>query len=465
VSEAWWTISRRSTGHPANHGSQEGGVRQPSAMLLEVAMILLLVAVNGLFAGAEIAIVGVDRLRLRQLVDEGHRTAKVVEGLRSRPERFLATVQVVITVAGAAAGAFGGATFAKQLEPLLVPYFGKHAETASIVGVVGLVSYLSLVLGELVPKTLALRHAERYALLVAPLLSGLATATRPLVWLLTKSSNLMLGPTGDKANFAEGRLSPAQLAELVEVATKDGSLDEHVGQIASRALGFAKLTVGQVMVPRTRIVGIQRGAKIDDIRRIVLEHAHSRLPIYTHSLDDITGYVLYKDLLPLAWEGRLLVLEDLIRPPYYVPKAMLAAELLDEMRRRRQQLTIVLDEHGGTAGIVTLDDLLEELTGEALSELRPAPPLSVHPQPDGSFLVQGSVPLHEINRELGLELEGGGQATLGGLCLFLAGGLPDAGSSLRADDGTELVIERVSPRTVDLVRVRPEVAARVSHGK
>lgn len=425
-------------------------------MLLEVAMILLLVAVNGLFAGAEIAIVGMDRLRLRQLLEEGHRGAKVVEGLRAKPERFLATVQIVITVAGAAAGAFGGATFAAELEPWLVPHLGRHAETASIVGVVGLVSYLSLVLGELVPKSLALRYAERYSLLIAPLLNSLAVTTRPLVWLLTKSSNLVLKPFGDRTNFVEGRLSPGQLADLVDEATKEGALDEHVGEIASRALEFAKLTVGQVMVPRTRIVGIPRGAAIEDIRRIVLEHAHSRLPIYTRSLDDITGYVLYKDLLPLAWEGRLLVLEDLIRPPYFVPKMMLAAELLEEMRKRRQHLTVVLDEHGGTAGIVTLDDLLEELTGEVLSELRPAPPLSMHAQPDGSFLVQGTVPLHEINRELELELAGGGTATLGGLCLFLAGGLPEPASVLHAADGTELRVERVSQRTVDLVRVRPQ---------
>jgi putative hemolysin len=424
-------------------------------MLLELGMILLLVAVNGLFAGAEIAIVGVDRLRLRQLVDEERRGARVLESLRAKPERFLATVQVVITVAGAAAGAFGGATFAAELEPMLVPHLGRHAEAASIVVVVGLVSYLSLVLGELVPKTLALRHAERYALLIAPLLNWLATVARPLVWLLTKSSTLVLGRAGDKANFTEGRLSPAQLAELVDEATEAGALDEHVGEIASRALGFAKLTVAQIMIPRTRIVGIQRRAGTDDLRRIVLEHAHSRLPVYGASLDEITGYVLYKDLLPLAWEGRLIILEDVIRSPYFVTKTMPAAELLEEMRRRRQQLAIVLDEYGGTAGIVTLDDLFEELTGEVLSELRHAPPLSMHPQPDGSFLVRGDVPLHELNRELNLELAGGGQTTLGGLCVFLAGGLPDQGKFLQADDGTRLHVERVSQRTVDLVRILP----------
>ena len=150
-------------------------------MLYELALILMLVAVNGLFAGAEIAIVGIDRLRLRQLVDEGRRSARVVESLRARPERFLATVQIVITVAGAGAGALGGATFAAELQPMLEPQLGRHAAVASLAAVVLLVSYLSLVLGELVPKSLALRYAERFALLIARPLYGVSWLVRPLV--------------------------------------------------------------------------------------------------------------------------------------------------------------------------------------------------------------------------------------------------------------------------------------------
>lgn len=428
-------------------------------MLFELAMILLLVLVNGLFAGAEIAIVGVDRLRLRHLVEQGRSGARVVEALRSRPERFLATVQIAITVAGAAAAAFGGATFAEELEPLLVPYVGHHAQLSSIVIVIGLVSYLSLVFGELVPKSLALRHSEKYALLIGPLLNGLALVARPLVWLLTKSSNLVLGPVGDHTTFSESRLSPAELRELVAEATQGGSLDERGGEIANRALAFLKLTVGQVMVPRTRVVGIRVGHTKDELRELVLEIPHSRLPVYGRSLDDISGYVLHKDLLSLAWQGDLIVFEDLIRPPHFVSKGMLATDLLEEMRQRRQQLSIVLDDHGGTAGIVTLDDLVEELTGEILNELQSPKPLSMHPQPDGSLLVQGDVPLHELNRDLKLELVGGGRTTLGGFCVFLAQGLPQAGQELQAADGTRLKVERASARSVELVRVFPKIAS------
>jgi putative hemolysin len=425
-------------------------------MLLELTVILLLVLVNGLFAGAEIAIVGVDRVRLRQLIENGGRRARMLEELRQAPERFLATVQIVITVVGATAGAFGGATFAEDLTPLLRPALGTYADEAALAGAVAIISYLSLVLGELVPKSLAIRHAERYALMIAPLLSTLARVARPLVWLLTKSAGLML-PARPTTSPSDTRLSPAELRGLVDDATESGSLDERAGEIASRALEFARLTVAQVMIPRTRIVGVAQDASLDALRQIVLEHSHSRMPVFGSNLDEICGYILYKDLLPLAWEGRLLVLRDLVRPPYFVGKTMPASELLHEMRERHQALAVVVDEHGGTAGIVTLDDLVDELTGEVLSEIQATRPRTIHPQPDGTVLVRGDVPLHQVNRELELALSGGGQTTLGGLSSFLAGGVPGVGALLESSDGTQLLIERASTRRVELVRITPRV--------
>jgi putative hemolysin len=431
-------------------------------MLLELLIIALLVTANGLFAGAEIAIVGVDRLRLRQLVEQGRRGAHTVEQLRANPENFLATVQIVITIVGASAGAFGGATLAADIQPLFEPMLGERAELTSFVLVVGGISYLSLVFGELVPKSLALRYAETYALLTAPILAGLSRAARPLVWLLTKSSNLVLGAVGDQTNFTEARLSPAELRALVDEATEKGSLHEHVGELASRALEFAQLTVAHVMIPRTRIVAIPRDASDDEIRSIVLEHAFSRLPVYSGSLDQIVGYVLYKDLVALAWERRLIVLQDLLRPPYFISRSMPCAALLFEMRQRRQQLAIVLDEHGGTAGIVTLDDLVEELTGEALSEIHDDARTWIEREPDGSLLVRGDVPLRDVNRELELELEaGGGHTTLGGLCMFLAGGVPETGALLRAPNGVRFKVERATERTVELIRILPNEPAAV----
>jgi putative hemolysin len=429
-------------------------------MAFEFTVILLLVLANGIFAGAEIAVVGLDRARLRSLLEDGRRGAKIVHSLRANPERLFATVQVVITVVGATAGAFGGATFARDLAPRLTPWLGEHADSVALVLSVSLISYLSLVVGELVPKSLALRHAERYALTIAPLLAFVTSAARPLVWFLTKSSNLVLGRFGDQTNFTETRLSPAELRMLVDEATESGSLEEGVGELAQRAFDFSELTVGEMMIPRMRVVGIPRNASNDELRAVVLEHAHSRLPVYDGTIDNIIGYLLYKDLIALAWERQLIVLEDLIRPAYFVSEAMPAPDLLYEMRERRVHLAIVVDEHGGTAGIVTLDELVEELVGEVVGEIHAAAPGWIRRQADGALLVRGDVPLRELKRSTDIELpEGETFTTIGGLAMFLAESVPQVGTLLTTEDGAQLLIEEASDRAVTLVRILPPKSA------
>ena len=225
-------------------------------ILTEVAIILALVAANGVFAGAEIAIISLRKTRLAQLVEEGRASARAVKRLRDSPGRFLATVQVGITVGGATAAAFGGASVAERLAPTLARITGlaHYAHQLAFALVVALVSYLTLVLGELVPKSLALRASERYALLVARPLLALSSFARPIVWLLTQSSNLFLRPFGDRTTFTEARLSVEELEQLVDEAGRAGALDEPTAEIASRALAFRDLTAGDVMVPRTEVV-------------------------------------------------------------------------------------------------------------------------------------------------------------------------------------------------------------------
>jgi putative hemolysin len=422
-------------------------------MLFEFALIFALVVLNGLFAGAEIAIVGMDRARLRQLVEEENPSARAVKALRSSPERFFATVQIVITFVSAGAGALGGATFAQRLAPYLEPFVGEHAREVSIVLVVVVISYLSLVLGELVPKSLAMKKAEGYALLVAPALLRLSSVALPLVWLLTQSSNAILRLFGDKATFTESRLSPDQLRELVDEAAEQGTLDAQVGEIASRAFDFAGLTASHVMLPRTKIVAIPSNANHDQIREVVLESAHSRLPVYEGNLDNVIGYIFYKDLLALAWEGELLVLKDLLRPPFFVIEGMPASELLKQMRERRTHLAFIVDERGGLSGIVTLDDLIEELVGEVFGEMHHEVPTSMYRDPDGSIVALAEVTIRDVNREFDLDLpESDEWSTLGGLCVHLAGRVPRPGDRYRVGDFA-LIVEAASDRTATHVRI------------
>jgi len=380
-----------------------------------------------------------------------------VKALRDRPERFLATVQVGITVVGSTAAVFGGASLSGQLSPLLAraDVLRPYADPIALAIVVALVSFLSLVLGELVPKSLALRASERYALAVARPLLALSTVARPIVWLLTRSSNLVLRPFGDHTTFSEARLSVEEIEQLVDEAGKAGALDEPTAEIASRALAFRDLTAGDVMVPRSRIVALPRDASQDELKRLILEEGRSRMPVYDGSLDNLAGYVMAKDLAAMAWEHQLIVLDDLLRPVHFVPSSARAVHVLREMQRRRTQLAVVVDEHGGVAGLLTLEDLVEELVGEIIGE-REEPQALFQREPGGSALVRGDAPIREVNRALGLELpEGEGYTTVAGLCIALAGAVPERGTRLRTPDGTEIEVVDASPRLVRLARLRP----------
>ncbi|WP_437283603.1 hemolysin family protein [Sorangium sp. So ce375] len=420
---------------------------------------MALVLVNGVFSGAEIAVVTVRKTRLDQLAQSGSLRAHAVKRLRGNPERFLATVQIGITVVGATASAFGGSTLAQDLAPVLrgVPWIGGAADELAFAAVVALVSFLSLVLGELVPKSLALRASERYALLVGPPLRGLSSLARPLVWLLTASSNLVLRAFGDRTNFVEARLSPEEIQQIVDEAAEAGSVDKRAGEIASRAIDFAGLTALQVMLPRVRVVALPREASAPEVQRVVLEHGHTRMPVYEGSNDNVIGYVTMPEVLAHLWGDGQFSLESILRPAYFVVGSTPAVDVLAELKRRRLQLAIVVDEQGGMIGIVTMEDLVEELVGEifAENEAHLSRAETIRREPDGSALVPGDMPVHEVSRQLAIALPDDIRwSTVAGLCMGLARRIPAPGDVVTTPDGAELHIVDASPRQIRTVRVR-----------
>jgi putative hemolysin len=425
----------------------------------EILVILALVLVNGLLAGAEIAIVAVRRSRLEELVRAGRSSALAAQKLRERPERFLATVQVGITVAGAAAAAVGGAGLAGDLVPLFepVPLLGRWAGELAFALVVGGISFLSIVLGELVPKSLGLRVSERYALLAAPPLLALSELARPVVWILTASSNAVLRVFGDRTNFTEARLSLEELRSVVSDAGRQGTMQAEVSDIATRALDFGELAVTDVMIHRRFVVALPRDASAELVRATFQQRGHQRLPVYVGSIDNVVGYLSWRDVLAAQWLAKPVSVEALVRPTLFVPESTVAVDLLQEMRAKRIHLAIVVDEHGGMEGIVTLEDLLEELVGEIHSEHAGPASGVVTREPEGSFVAPGLAPIRDVNRETGLELDEPEEvSTLGGLCVRLnEGRMPVKGDVLAASDGTEIEVLDASPRRVRSLRLRP----------
>ena len=427
------------------------------AILNEALIILALILANAFFAGAEIAVVALRLGRIKELAEHGRGGARAVLALREQPERFLATVQIGITVVSATAAAFGGASIAEPLAQVLtgVSWLEEHAEGAALALVVAAISFLSIVVGELVPKSLALRGAERYALLASRPVLVLSLAAKPLVWLLSATANLLLKPFGDSTTFSETHHSTEELQQLVGEAKQAGFIHPEAAEIARRALDLPELTVGDVMVPRGDVVAVSEATTSDDLQRVLLEHTHSRMPVYRGTIDEVVGYISVKDLLALAWERRLIVLADVIRPAFFVPRAKKAVELLREMRARHTPFAVVVDEHGGMAGIVTMEDVLEELVGEMFSEHETDSSERVQTDAEGWTKVNGSASIREVERALGVALSGdGNSSTIAGLVLEVAGRMPRTSETFSLPNGVELVVTQATPRRILGVKIR-----------
>jgi putative hemolysin len=433
-------------------------------MWSDVLVILALVLVNGLLSGAEIAIVTLRKTRLQALVDEGKATARAVSELRSTPERFLATVQVGITVVSAAAAVYSGDSLQARFVPSLsrLPVVGQWAEELAFVGVVAFVSYLSLILGELVPKSLALRAPERYALLLGRPLLGLAQMARPIVWFLTSSSNIVLRIFRDRTSFTEARISPDELKAMLEEAGAGGALDPRASEIASRAIELSELVAADVMVPRAQMVALEKGASLEDVRAAVASSGHSRIVVYEGSSDNVVGYVSVRDAFTKGTSGARATngsVSEWTRAVTFIPETMRAIDVLNELQQKSSHLAIVVDEHGGTAGLLTREDLVEEVVGEMLSEHVRARKRELRVAPDGTALVSGLASIRDVNRSLDLSLpegtdDGDTWTTISGLCTSLLGRIPEAGAEIQVE-GARLYVVDASPRRVRTVRIVP----------
>jgi putative hemolysin len=424
----------------------------------ELAALFALAVANGLFAGAEIAMLSVRRSRLAELADDGNRAAKVALSLRDRPERFLATVQIGITVVGATAAAFGGASLARRF---VAPLIGLGlrpdlAEEIALAIVICLVSMLSLVFGELVPKSLALRAAERYTLAAARPLSVLAKLARPVIWLLTAISNLVLRLFGDQTSFAEARLSPDELQQLLVEARTAGTVDPRAGEIAVRALETSEVTASALMVPRAEIVTLSRADLRGSLRSALATAPHARYPVVDGELEATVGILAVRDVAAILGDEQADLSRHL-EPPLFALEARPVLDLLDEMQRTGSQLAVIVDEHGTVSGLVSLEDLLEEIVGEIRDAVRKEP-AAVERSGDDAIIANGRLPIHELNRALSIELPTSpGATTIGGLVTMTLGRIPRAGEQIELGTAQIEVLE-ATPRRVVRVRIRRRTA-------
>lgn len=430
--------------------------RPDDGFLLELALIAVLILLNGFFAAAEIAVVTVSRGRLKALADQGSRGAARVLRLREDPDRFLATVQVGITLVGTLASAVGGVAAIERLEPWLaagpVPWARTVAEPVAVVVVVVAIAYLSLIVGELVPKSLALRHAEGLALLVAPVVDGLRVVAGPVVGFLTASSRLVLRLLGSGgARVVAPHHTRDDLRAIVEEAEEQGVVS---GELVAGAIEFHEREVREVLTPRPRIRVLRRAAGPEELAATLRESGHTRYPVVEKDLDDLLGYVYGRDVFAALLRGGPVDLAPLLRQPLLVPGTKPATELLQEMRRNREQLAMVVSEHGSVEGLVTLEDLVEVIVGEIPDE---AEDVQAEPRvrviSEDRLECDGSVPIHEIQAEHGLDLpESPDYVTVAGLLLDRLGRMAVPGDQVEVGPH-RITALRLSGNRVERVRV------------
>ena len=438
-------------------------------MLADLGLILLLILLNGLFVAAEIAFVTVRRTRLDELADEGDRRAARALRLLKDPGRFLAVIQVAITFLGALASAVAAVSIVELLATPLsgVSWIGERAGALALLVVTLLVSIVSIVLGELIPKGFALANPDRIALAASGPISLFAKIVSPLVALLVLLTKAISKPFGiDPTRTPE--LSAAEIRLIVEQGSQQGVLEAEEEQMISAVMSLSDSKLHEVMVPRIDIVAIDQEATFDEAVEVVLKEGHSRTPLYRESVDHIVGILYAKDLLRLiAAGGPRPRLRDIMRPALFVPESQSVDDLLHELQRRKVHMAVVLDEYGGTAGLVTIEDLLEEIVGEIQDEFDEEEPMKVEIGP-GEVILDGRAAIDDLTElvEPALELEDDEEYdTLGGFVYHRIGRVPVVGDAVVIEPFVITVI-KVSGRRVGKVRVRwtPISTAAASNG-
>ncbi|MFZ9767573.1 MAG: hemolysin family protein [Candidatus Limnocylindrus sp.] len=422
----------------------------------DILVILLLILINGFFVGAEIAFVSVRRTRLDELAEAGDRRAKRAQVLMRDPGRFLAVIQVAITFLGALASAVAAVSIVTVVaEPLRgIALLADQADTIALLLVTFVVSVVSIVLGELIPKGLALANPDRIALVVSGPISLFAKVVSPLDAVLVALTKLISKPFGiDPSRTPE--LSAAEIRLIVEEGSQQGVLEAEEEQMISAVMSLSDSKLHEVMVPRIDIVAIDQDATFDEAVALVLTEGHSRTPLYKESVDHIVGILYAKDLLRIiAAGGPRPRLRDIMRPALFVPESQAVDDLLNELQRRRVHMAIVLDEYGGTAGLVTIEDLLEEIVGEIQDEFDEEEPMKVIVH-EGEAILDGRADIDEMGElvDPAIELEDDEEYdTVGGFVYHRIGRVPVVGDTVAVDPFTITVI-KVIGRRVGKVRV------------
>ena len=394
---------------------------------------VILIALNAIFASAEIAVLSTNETKMSKLAEEGNKKAIRLTRLTSEPSRFLSTIQVAITLSGFLGSAFAADNFSDPLVDFLVGAgIGiprSTLNTLAVVVITLILSYFTLIFGELVPKRIALKKSEQLALAISGLVSAISTLFKPIVWFLSLSTNAVLRLCGIDPTETDDEVSEEEIRMMVDAGSEKGAIDYEEKELIQNVFEFDDLMVGEIATHRTDVTILFLEDSDEEWEQIIHDSRHTLYPVCDNSPDHVVGILNAKDYFRLSDKSRQSVLDGAVRPAYFVPETVKADVLFRNMKQTHNTLSVILDEYGGMVGIVTLNDLIEELVGE-LNEDLPSYDSSepyIAQQTESSWEINGNISLEELKEETGVDLENDDYDTLGGLVFDILGQIPQDG--------------------------------------
>lgn len=397
-------------------------------MLADLLVLVVLIGINAFFAAAEIAFISLNDNKMKKQAEEGDKKSKQIIRLLKEPSKFFATIQIGITLAGFLASAFAAETFAQELVLIFQDFLPaipvSVVRTVSMLLITIALSYFTLVFGELVPKRLALKYGEKIANMTVGFISFLSKLTRPFVALLTFSTNFFSGLLGC-SDYDEEKVTEEEIRMMVDVGEENGSIQPEEKEMINNIFEFNDTVAAQIMIPRINIVSVGVEATIEEIIQVIDSAKLSRVPVYEETIDHIIGILNIKELIPyISSPKRVFCLRELLREPFFVPEAKKIHELFKEMQKQQHSMAIVLDEYGGTSGIISMEDILEEIVGNIFDEYDEVKQ-DFEEIDENHFRIQGAIRLDEVEKMLKVSLPSEEYDTLSGFIIGQLGRIPE----------------------------------------
>ena len=425
-------------------------------MLFQIIFLIILILLNAYFAASEMAYISLNDAKIEKEAKEGNKKANKIKKMLKNPSKFLATIQIGITLAGFLSSAFAADTFASELSPILnewIPVLGiGFWQALSIIVITIILSFFTLIFGELVPKRLAMKYSEKIAYATIGIISFISILTSPFVKLLTATTNLVSKIFG-VSEYEEEVVTEEEIKMMVDQGQEKGVIKKNEKDLINNVFLLNDIDAAEIMTHRTDIFAIEINDNIYELLDEIDDYKYSRIPVYEETIDDIKGILFLKDILKALSNGKKIKIKDIMREAYYVPETKSIDEVFKELQKNKMQMAIVVDEYGGTSGLLTMEDILEELVGNIFDEYDDVE-VEYNKIDENTYMVEGSIPLYELKKIIGIEIPEGDYDTLSGYLIEKLGRIPeDDEKPVIEDEKLTYKVEELEDKRIKWVKI------------